>query len=62
MDDHDTNGLVLAYVANRLRHPEHPGMTRREYVLYRQWARRRLIWQIGVALGLVMVAASWWVR
>ncbi|WP_447859611.1 hypothetical protein [Nitrospira calida] len=59
MDSSDTNRLVLAYVANRLRHPEHPGLTRREYVLHRQWARRRLIWQLAAMLSVgVLLAVS----
>ncbi len=54
----DTN-LPLAYAVSRLRHPEHPGLTRREYLSYRRWARRRLIWWIIAAScgGLMVLRA-----
>lgn len=51
--------LVAVYAVSRLRHPEHPGMTRREYVLARRTGvRRRLRWLgAGVLAGLAAAGA-----
>jgi hypothetical protein len=50
--------LPLAYAVSRLRHPEHPGMTRREYVAHRRWIRRRMLWLLLAAGGASLLVTT----